>query len=142
MSSAKAGQSGLNGKKEYQSPQLVCYGDVALVTRGGKGAMSDIGSATGSMTMPCWVAEVLYGVDAPRTQLVRFWLMDSYERRTRWALIAVPLYRRLGKRVAAAARRYSIVADAFRPLFDSAVRRSLRHYATVVSAEAQTSAAR
>ena len=50
MSSTKAGKPGLDGKKEYQSPQLVCYGDVALVTRGGKGAMSD---AHGAGTRLC-----------------------------------------------------------------------------------------
>ena len=68
--------------------------------------------------------------------------MECYERRTRWALIVVPLYRRLGRRVAAAARRYSIVADALRPLFDFAVRRSLRHYAAMLLAETPAPAAR
>ena len=130
MSSVKTVQPGLDGKKEYQRPQLVCYGDVALLTRGGKGEGFDA-HGVGTHTMPCWVAEVLYGVDAPRTQLVRFWLMERYKRREHWALIVVPLYRRLGKRVATLAGRYSIVADVLRPLFDSAVRRSLRQYAAV-----------
>jgi hypothetical protein len=134
MSSAKAEQPGFNRKKEYQRPQLVCYGDVALVTRGSKGDMSDAGSATGGMTMPCWVAEVLYGVQAPRTQLVRSWLMECYEQRKPWALIVVPLYRRVGRRVATAVQRYSFIAGVLRPLFDSAVRRSLRYYAGVMLA--------
>jgi hypothetical protein len=141
MSSTKVEKPGLDRKKEYQSPQLVCYGDVALVTRGGKATMADAHGA-GTSSMPCWVAEVLYGVGAPRTQLVRTCLMECYERRMRWALIVVPLYRCLGKRVAAAARRYSIVADALRPLFDFAVRRSLRHCAAMLLAETAAPAAR
>jgi hypothetical protein len=140
MSTAKTGQPGLNGKKDYQRPQLVCYGEVALVTRGGKGAMTDANTG-GGMTMHCWVAEVLYGVHAPRTQLVRSWLTECYEQRELWALIVVPLYRRLGRRAAAAAQRYSFVAGVLRPLFDSAVRRSLRHYAAMVLGETPAPAA-
>jgi hypothetical protein len=131
MISVKPGQPASNGKKEYQRPQLVCYGDVALLTRGGKGKGTESGAHSGGSSRMCLVAEVLYGVDTPRTHLVRCWLMDRYERRKHWALIVVPLYRRLGKRIAPLARRYSIVSDALRPLFDSAVRRSLRQYASV-----------
>jgi hypothetical protein len=141
MSTAKTGQPSLNGKKEYQRPQLACYGDVALVTRGGKGDMTDAHTG-GGMTRICWIAEVLYGVHAPRTQLVRSWLMECYEQRERWALIAVPLYRRLGRRAAAAAQRYSFIVGVLRPLFDSAVRRSLRHYAAMVLDETPAPAAR
>ena len=141
MSNTKAGKPGLDGKKEYQSPQLVCYGDVALLTGGGGGKGKDAHGG-GGQTMPCWVAEALYGVDSPRTQLVRFCLMECYERRRGWALIVVPLYRCLGERVAGAARRYSIVADALRPLFDFAVRRSLQHYAAMLLAEIPAPAAR
>ena len=118
-------------RRQYLVPQLVCYGDVAVVTRGGGPATGD---ALG-MTMICWIAEALYGVDAPRTQVVRKWLSECYDQREAWALAAVPLYRRFGVRVAGLARRHSFVASALRPLFDRAVIRSHQHYSAKVLGE-------
>jgi hypothetical protein len=48
MDSTKVGQ--LKGgaqapKKDYRSPQLVCYGNVALVTGGSAGTGTDVGSS-------------------------------------------------------------------------------------------------
>ncbi len=108
-------------KKAYSTPQLTFYGDVSQVTRGGGGTMGD---APGGATMMCWIAEALYGVDAPRTHLVRAWLRESYERRVSWALVVVPLYRRFGQRVAASVRRHSFLQSLFRRVFDHAVRKA------------------
>lgn len=112
-------------KKEYQAPRLKFYGNVVQLTRGGGGHGSD---GTGHPhTKSCWIAEVLYGVDAPRTHLVRAWLTECYEQRQPWSLIAVPLYSRFGQRVAAFLRSYPIFKSLFRPLFDLGVRRAHRN---------------
>lgn len=112
------------GKKKYENPRLVCYGTVAKLTRGNAGGGAD---GTGHPhTKHCWIAEVIYGVDAPRTQLVRAWLTECYERREPWSRIVVPLYSRFGQRIAAFLRSYPAFKGVFRPLFDLGVRRAHR----------------
>jgi hypothetical protein len=121
------------GKKRYQGPQLVCYGNVAQLTRGGGGGGSD-GGPHGPHTKVCWIAEVIYGVDAPRTQLVRAWLRECYERREPWSLVMVPLYRRFGQRIAVFLRSRPAFKGVFRSLFDLGVTRALRDRAAVLLA--------
>jgi len=111
------------GKKKYQIPQLVCYGNVAQLTRGGGGGGKD---ADLLHTKICWIAEVIYGVEAPRTQLVRTWLRECYERREPWSLVVVPPYRRFGQFIAAFLRSCPVFKSLFRPLFDLGVKRALR----------------
>jgi hypothetical protein len=114
-------------RKRYSAPHLVYYGDVTQLTRGGGGTNGDGG---GSMSMiACWIAEVLYGVDAPRTRLVRGWLTESYKRRDFIGRIVVPLYSRFGVAVAGLLRRRPVLQGAFRPLFDGAVKRAHQEYA-------------
>ena len=125
------------GKKKYQCPRLVCYGNVAELTRGGGGNGLDQGS--GQHTKMCWIAEAIYGVDAPRTQLVRGWLSECYERRERWSLVVVPLYRRLGQRIAVFIQCFPVFKSLFRPLFDVGVRRAHRDRATALLAGVRTS---
>jgi hypothetical protein len=115
------------GKKKYEIPQLVCYGNVAQLTRGGGGALGD---GHGTHTRLCWIAEVIYGVDAPRTQLVRAWLCECYERREPWSVVVVPLYRRFGQRIAAFLQYCPVFKTVFRPLFDLGVRRAYRDRAS------------
>ena len=110
-------------KKKYQSPELRCYGHVAQLTKGGTGSGADAGG-TGPHTKHCWIAEVIYGIDAPRTLLVRGWLTECYERREPWSMVVVPLYGCFGQHVAAIVRRYPILKSVFRPLFDIAVQRA------------------
>jgi hypothetical protein len=119
------------GKKKYQCPQLVCYGNVVQLTRGGGGNGLD---SDGQHTKHCWIAEVIYGVDAPRTQLVRAWLSECYERREPWSLVVLPLYRRFGQRIAVFLRRCPVFKSAFRPLFDLGVRRAHRDRAAALLA--------
>ena len=109
-------------KKPYRTPALAFYGDVGQVTRTGNGSTADGGSP--GMSMTCWIAEALYGPDAPRTHLVRAWLKECYDRRDAWALIVVPLYRRFGERLAPVIRTHALLQRMFRPLFDCAVRKS------------------
>jgi hypothetical protein len=79
---------------------------------------------------------VLYGVGSPLAPaLFATWLRQCDDRREPWALIAVPLCSRFGKRAADVALRHSLVASAFRPLFDLAVARSHRRYAAKLLGE-------
>lgn len=113
------------GKKKYEGPRLVCYGTVAKLTRGGTGHGADT-TGHGAHSKVCWIAEVIYGVDAPRTQLIRAWLTECYDRREAWSLIVLPLYRRFGKRIAAFLSSYPVFKNVIRPLFDLGVRRAHR----------------
>lgn len=109
-------------KKKYQTPRLKFYGNVVQLTRGGGGNGAD---GTGHPhTKQCWIAETLYGVDAPRTLIMRAWLTECYERREPWSLVVVPLYRRFGQSIAACLRSYPVFKGLFRPLFDLGVRRA------------------
>ena|SRR5438270_103637 len=113
-------------KKVYSTPQLANYGNVTQVTRGGSKGVSD--GMSGS-SKPCWIAEVLYGVDAPRTRLVRAWLIDSYERHDPIVCIALPLYSRFGMAVAGLLQKHPILKPLFRLLFDRAVKSAHKIYA-------------
>lgn len=114
-------------RKKYSAPRLACYGNVTQVTRGGTGMNSD--GTMGSRAGACWIAEVLFGVDCPRTRLVRAWLRESYERRDPVARIVVPLYSRYGVAVAGLLRRRPALQPLFRLLFDRAVKRAHQEYA-------------
>ena len=118
-------------KKTYRPPELSNYGDITQITRGGGGTTGD-GGATHTK-VACWIAEALYGIDAPRTHLVRAWLRESYEHRERWALFVVPVYRRFGQSVARLVRSNSIAQRVFRPLFDRAVSCAHRDFASRIA---------
>lgn len=86
------------------------------------------------MTMMCWIAEALYGVDTPRVVLVRAWLARCFKRRDWWALFIVPLYVRFGQRMAVLVQTVPAMKWILRPVFDQAVRRAYAEY----SAQAAT----
>ncbi len=113
-------------EKEYQSPHLVCYGDVSTITKGEGGRGNDGGR---EHTKFCWIAEAIYGIDAPRTHLVRAWLTECYGRREPWSLFVVPLYQRIGQSVAVLLRYCPPFKNVLRPVFDLAVRRAHRNQA-------------
>jgi hypothetical protein len=114
-------------RKKYFTPRLTDYGNVTQVTRGGSGNMAD--GTMGSRQGACWIAEVLFGIDSPRTRLVRAWLRESYERRDPVARMVVPLYYRFGVAIADLLRRRPALQPLFRPLFDRAVKCAHREYA-------------
>jgi len=120
-------------KKTYHPPELSFYGDITEITRGANSNGSDGGGGSGSHSKNCWIAEALYGVDAPRTHLVRSWLRECYQARERWALIAVPMYSRFGQQVAKLVRSYRVAQRLFRPLFDHAVNCAHREYAARIA---------
>jgi hypothetical protein len=71
----------------------------------------------------CWIAESLYGVNDPRTHMVRGWLRDIYSQ-TRTGAVVVSLYKKFGRRTAAVLNRWPALKIIFRPLFDAALRRA------------------
>ena len=111
-------------KKVYRTPVLSSYGDVRTLTKK-TGVLADGFMSTKS----CWIAEALYGLDAPRVVLVRAWLAQCYDQRVWWAVVLVPLYRRFGERTAAAIQVFPFLRRLFRPIFDRAVLHAYRAYA-------------
>jgi hypothetical protein len=125
-------------RKPYRKPTFSLYGSVAHLTRGNASNMpGDAGG--GSTKMGCWIAEALYGVDAPRTHLVRAWLNDAYERRIGWAVVVMPLYRRYGVGIARRVPSSRLLQRLLRPVFDFAVRRAHRRYASYLVGPLRTS---
>jgi len=106
--------------------------DASAAIAGGSGHGTD-GGAPGH-SKHCLIAEVIHGVDTPRTQLVRARLTECYERREPWSLVVVPLYRRFGQRIAAFLRSWPVFKNVFRPLFDLGVRRARRDRAAALFA--------
>ncbi len=118
-------------RKAYRRPALTSYGSLAQVVRGD--ASTHNGDFNGGATKMCWIAEALYGVDAPRTVLVRAWLTAHHERGSGWARVVVPLYQRCGRSIARAVRSHAAIRRACEPLFDAAVRRAHREFAAYAS---------
>ena len=86
-------------RKPYEKPRLRSYGHVKDIVQGGGGTKNNDGGPGGASTKPCWIAEALYGVDAPRTLLLRGWLVRAYDQKRRgWPLIS--LYKWFGPRLA------------------------------------------
>lgn len=110
-------------KEPYSAPRLVKYGDLRQLTRGGRGRRRD---AIGR-TRICWIAEVLYGADDPRTHILRIWLMDVYSR-TALGSIVVAAYGRIGRQLSTLARRSSLLRGILRPLFEAGLVRAHKHF--------------
>ena len=121
-------------KRPYTAPRVVSYGHVKEIIQGGGGRMSDAGgNPPGGKSKSCWIAEALYGVEDPRTLLLRAWLAAAYaERRPGWPFIAV--YRRLGRAVARLIRAGALPEALFRPLFDRLAAAAFDEWARNVAA--------
>jgi hypothetical protein len=120
-----------NAKRPYEAPKLLEYGELQKLTRNGNGAGTD-GNPNPGNTKNCWIAEVLYGVDSPRTHLLRAWLNTVYGR-TVFGRIIVGAYSQFGKQVAAVARHSAALRRVLRPLFNGGLRRAQRHYMSVAA---------
>lgn len=112
-------------KKPYSAPCLVKYGDLRQLTRGGRGRRAD--NHPGGPTRICWIAEVLYGADDPRTHILRIWLMDVYSK-TALGSIVVAAYGRLGRQLSTVAKRSSLIRGILRPLFEAGLVRAHKHF--------------
>ena len=95
-------------------PRVICYGSVKDIVQGGGGSGLDAG---GAHSKACWVAEALYGVDAPRTTLLRAWVTRQHVEKGRWWLFAA-LYSRYGRAAADLIYRGRLPRQLVRPLFD------------------------
>ena len=117
--------------KPYTRPQIVTYGHVKDLVQGNGGKKKD---AFGRNSKVCWIAEVLYGIDDPRTLLLRGWLSSVYdERRRGWMFVS--LYRTFGGATANLIARGVLPRALFQPLFDALVEKALaeRAYALVAA---------
>ena len=104
-------------KKPYSTPRLVTYGDFKRIVQGNAGKKSD---GLPGHTKHCWIAEVLYGPNDPRTALLRAWMSTVYmEKRAGWPLVSV--YRRFGERLATVLEHNLALRRGLRVLFDHLV---------------------
>lgn len=71
----------------------------------------------------CWIAEVIYGSDDPRTHLLRWYLNGPFTESHGGAAV-MAVYRAIGRPVAWLARRSRLIRAALTPLFESALRRA------------------
>ena len=108
-------------KKPYATPQVVSYGHVKDIIQGANGMASDAAATPpGGNSRQCWIAEQLYGVDDPRTWLLRAWLGHVYDDRGRgWQFVA--LYQRFGRSTARLMARGYLPRAPFYALFDRLV---------------------
>lgn len=72
----------------------------------------------------CWIAEAVYGVEDPRTHIVRAYLNGPF-RETLFGSAVMALYLAIGEKIAAAVRRSTLLRKAFLPLFNLALRKAL-----------------
>lgn len=68
----------------------------------------------------CWIAEALYGIDDPRTHLLRSWLNLEFKQRA-FGRIVMAVYLRYGQRIAAIAKKSIVLRIILRPLFELAL---------------------
>jgi hypothetical protein len=102
-------------RKPYTKPTLTTYGHVKDIVKMPKGSTK--ADTPSGVTKSCWIAEVLYGIEAPRTLLVRGWLAEAYDQRRGWWFL-IGLYTTFGQTLADLIRRGCIPAQLFVPLFD------------------------
>jgi hypothetical protein len=129
--SESAGQtSSKSAPKPYKRPQLVTHGHVKDLVQGTGGKKKD---AVGRNSKSCWIAEVLYGVDDPRTLLLRSWLSSIHqERRRGW--MCVSLYQTFGRATANLIACGVLPRGLFQPLFDALVEKALAERACALGA--------
>lgn len=72
----------------------------------------------------CWIAEAIYGIDDPRTHLVRAFLNGPF-RETLLGRFVMSFYLTFGQFIASQVRRYDFLKRALKPLFDRALREAL-----------------
>lgn len=116
-------------RKPYAPPRLISYGHVKDLVQGSSGKKADSGS-----TKACWVAEALYGVENPRTIVLRSWLTAIHtDRRPGW--LFVELYRRVGPDVAGLIRAGLLPRWTLLPLFNVLAEKAFDASARMISDE-------
>ncbi len=85
-------------------------------------AMQAAGSAAGGYLegKGCWIAEAIYGIDNPRTHLVRAWLNGPFKQTVLGSAV-MWTYVKIGRHVASVVRRSNVLRRVLEPLFDLAL---------------------
>jgi len=110
--------------KPYAKPKVIRYGHVKDIVQGTGGGGQD----GANHSKVCWIAEALYGAGAPRTLLVRAWLLDAEKASARWSIFVVA-YRAFGERIARGIASGVVPRRPFIAAFDRLVARASIHYA-------------
>ena len=118
-------------RKPYTPPHLITYGHVKDIVQGTGGKKKDFSPPN---SKSCWIAEALYGVEDPRTLLLRAWVSSIYdERRPGWMFVS--LYRAFGRGTAELINRGVLPRRLVQPLFDALVEKALTASAHALVAE-------
>lgn len=102
-------------------------GGLSALTYGGGTAGAGAGAAGtygGSMAMGCWIAEAIYGTNAPETGVIRWWLNIHFAKQS-IGRVVMALYRKYGRGIAGYVRRWTWLRQVLRPIFDLALQRGL-----------------
>ena len=92
---------------------------------GGLAGSAMQGAGLGAGLAACWIAEALYGVNAPETHLLRSWLNGEFSEQW-YGRAVMNLYRKVGQQVARAIRKVSALGWIFRPMFELALSKACR----------------
>lgn len=90
----------------------------------GTSSSAALGAYGGSMAMGCWIAEVIYGIDAPETGVIRWWLNTHFAKQP-VGRVVMALYRRYGQQVASYIQQWPWLRYVLRPVFNLALKRAL-----------------
>lgn len=121
LSEAGAGLSGFSGAQQGYQTQEQAQAAEKSATLGAVGSI--VGGVAGDFKFPCWIAEVLYGVDDIRTLTLRSYINGPF-RQTIFGSVVRKIYIAIGRQVAWAARRSSALRWLLKPLFDKALARA------------------
>jgi hypothetical protein len=125
---ASSGSTATNAAGNSGSSSAALYGTAGqyhapTTLNSAIGAAGTVGGAAAGKPPkpPCWIAEAIYGIDDPRTLLLRRWLITEFtKQRIGW--IVVRIYVAIGQQTAWAVRRSWVLRALFTPLFESALR--------------------
>jgi hypothetical protein len=117
-SSANASGSDVNGAVQAEAAENNGWMSVVGGALGGVGSVIGGGLAGGKI---CWIAEVIFGVDDARTELVREWLNVEFGVRHWYGRATVFIYRLIGKPLAWLLSKVPSLQVIFRPLFEKAL---------------------
>ena len=93
-------------------------------TAAGAGTAGAAGTYGGSMAVGCWIAEAIYGPDAPETGVIRWWLTTHFIKRPVGRFV-MAYYRKYGRQIAGYVQRWSWLKPVLRPLFNLALKHGL-----------------
>jgi hypothetical protein len=127
---ATAGSTATQSAGNSGTSSAQIYGTAGQPTPGALnssiGAVGQVGAAAAgkgskAAAAGCWIAEAIYGVDDPRTLLVREWLNSEFVKRPIGRAV-MAVYLAIGKQVAWCVHRSSPLKACLQPLFERALR--------------------